>query len=68
VIATGCRFAGAMTAWLHWCAEAMARACRGARRGRRGTHAGAPSRVGDEKERVYFNLDCLAASARMLVL
>jgi hypothetical protein len=62
-IATGCRVTGAMVAWLRRCAEAVARACQDA-------HAGAPSKVEDEEERVYsyFNLDCSAASAELLVL
>ena len=68
-IAAGCRLAEATAAWLRRCAEAVAR------------HAevqGADARVRTpghragwemiEEERVYFNLDCSAASAGLLVL
>jgi hypothetical protein len=52
-----------MVVWLYQCAEAVAWACQV-----QGADAGAPSRVRDEEERVYFNLDCSAASAGLLVL
>jgi hypothetical protein len=60
-IVTDCRLAGATAAWLRRCTEAVARACQDA-------HAGTEW-ARDEEERVYyFNLDCSAASARLLVL